>query len=319
MMKTGNNDISLLNTFLCLRSRDLLWYKILFYLLVLFFSFISFTNNAFSQTHSSAEFDFSPIQNKIEGWIDSDYYKGASVIIVKNNKVLYEKYFGTYQPQTVAYIASAGKWLAAATIAALVDEGKLKWTDKVRKWIPQFKDVKGDATLQQLLSHTSGYPDYQPEGRQRDDYQTLKESVAHIVDLPADTIPGAVFYYGGLAMQVAGRMAEIATGKNWETIFQQKIAAPLHMTLTHFTPVDTPGHGPMLGGGARTSLHDYANFLNLIYNNGVFNGKRILSEKAIAAMQANHVGNADITLPGGGARYVNQVRNDTHHGVYGLA
>mgnify|MGYP000081680830 CR=1 FL=1 len=96
-------------------------------------------------------------------------------------------------------------------------------------------------------------------------------------------------------MQVAGRMAELATGKDWETIFQEKIAKPLKMALTHFTPVDeTPGHNPMLGGGARTALQDYANFLSMIINNGMFEGKRILSAKAIAAMQADHIGNAKV-------------------------
>jgi CubicO group peptidase (beta-lactamase class C family) len=50
--------------------------------------------------------------------------------------------------------------------------------------------------------------------------------------------PGERFEYGGLAMQVAGRMAETATGKDWETFFQERIARPLGMTNTHFTPVD---------------------------------------------------------------------------------
>src|SRR5213080_3718195 len=72
-------------------------------------------------------YDFSNVDRQISGWIDSGYYKGASVIIVKNDRVVHQKYFGNYTPTTVAYIASAGKWLAAATIAALVDEGKLSW------------------------------------------------------------------------------------------------------------------------------------------------------------------------------------------------
>jgi len=129
------------------------------------------------------------LTRKIDAWIDSGYYPGASLIVVKNNRVIHKKYFGNYQPQTVAYIASAGKWLVAATIAALVDEGKLSWDDKVEKWLPRFKDIKGNATLRQLLSHTSGYPDYQPQGKHPDDYQTLAESVEHIVNLPADTTP----------------------------------------------------------------------------------------------------------------------------------
>src|SRR5207249_3377249 len=114
----------------------------------------------------------------------------------------------------------------------------------------------------------AGYPNYQPKGNPTDNYQTLKESVEHIIPLPPASDPGARFDYGGLAMQVAGRMAELATGKDWETLFQEETAQPLGMQHTHFTPVDTEqgGHAPMLGGGARASLHDYANFLSMISN-----------------------------------------------------
>jgi CubicO group peptidase (beta-lactamase class C family) len=104
----------------------------------------------------------------------------------------------------VVYIASAGKWLAAATIAAVVDEGKLSWDDPVAKWIPEMNGVKGQATLRQLLSHTSGFPAYQPPWRHPDNYQTLRESVEQIIPLPAVARPGTRFQYGGLAMQVAG-------------------------------------------------------------------------------------------------------------------
>lgn len=259
--------------------------------------------------------DFTPLQQKIQSWVDSGYYTGASVIVAKDNKVIYRQYFGNYKAGTVAYIASAGKWLAAATVAAVVEEGKLRWNDQVKKWLPQFKDAKGEATLRQLLSHTAGYPDYQPKGERPDNYQTLKEAVAHIVDLPADTLPGTKFRYGGLAMQVAGRMAEVATGKDWETLFQEKIAQPLHMTLTHFTPVDeTPGHNPMIGGGARAGLQDYANFLSMIINNGVYKGKRILTEKAIHTLQADQIGGATVN-PG---EYVEKARGGQRKDIYGL-
>jgi len=264
---------------------------------------------------AKVNYNFSDINKKVQGWIDSAYYSGAGLIVAKDNRVILDTCYGNYTADTLVYIASAGKWLAVATIAAVVDQGKLSWDDPVNKWLPEFTDIKGKATLRQLLSHTSGYPDYQPKGAHRDDYQTLKESVAHIVGLPADTIPGTEFHYGGLAMQVAGRMAELATGKDWENLFQEKIAQPLGMKNTHFTPVHQGGgHSPMLGGGARTVLHDYAAFLNMVSNNGLFSGKRILSEKAISEMQADQVGNAKVA----DNEFVEHVRGAKHKGVYGL-
>jgi len=247
--------------------------------------------------------------------VDSGYYTGASILISKDDKIIYQHYFGSYDAHTVTFIASAGKWLAAATIAAVVEEGRLHWNDKVRKWLPQFTDSKGDATLRQLLSHTAGFPDYQPKGRPKDRYQTLKGSVDHIVGLPADASPGSKFKYGGLAMQVTGRMVELATGKDWETIFQEKIARPLHMTSTHFTPVDTgEGHSPMLGGGARASVEDYAHFLSMISKDGIFEGRRILSVASIREMQTDQVQGAGVA-PG---EYVQKARGSARKDIYGL-
>jgi CubicO group peptidase (beta-lactamase class C family)/pimeloyl-ACP methyl ester carboxylesterase len=305
-------------------------FKITIFILLSFF--IEYSCHQTARKPTMVNYDFSPIDRKIQSWIDSGYYHGAGLIIVRNNQVILDKFYGNYTADSVVYIASSGKWLAAATIAAVVDDGKLSWNDPVRKWLPEFTGTKGDATLRQLLSHTSGYPDYQPEGKHRDDYQTLKESVANMVNLPADSVPGVKFHYGGLAMQVAGRMAELASGKDWETLFQEKIAQPLGMKNTHFTPVNQgDGHSPMLGGGARTTLHDYANFLNMIFNNGKFSGKyssddskssdeyslqgkRILSETAIREMQADQVGNAKVAEH----EFVERVRAEMHNGIYGL-
>jgi CubicO group peptidase (beta-lactamase class C family) len=109
----------------------------------------------------------------------------------------------------------------------LVDEGILRWEDPVKKWLPEFEDTKGEATLAQLLSHTAGYPDYQPQGNPVDISQELKSSVDNILPIPADTLSGTKFKYGGLSMQVAGRIAELASGKSWEELFQEKLLDPL--------------------------------------------------------------------------------------------
>lgn len=280
-----------------------------------FLTFIILLNSLFAWAQRKNKLDFYPIDRKIQAWVDSGYYNGTSIIIARNNQVVFEKYYGNFNPDTVIYIASAGKWLASATIAAVVEEGKLSWDDPVRKWIPSFTDLKGDATLRQLFSHTSGYQAYQPKENPIDKYQTLEESVAHILPLPIETFPGTQFNYGGLAMQVAGRMAEIATGKSWEEIFQEKIAKPLGMKHTHFTPVSSVGgHSPMLGGGARTTLKDYAMFLQMFANEGDFNGKQVLRKNSIKEIESDQVLKASVKS----REYVERARSTFHKGIYGL-
>ena len=260
--------------------------------------------------------DFSAVTKLIQGWVDQDYYPGAAMLVAKDNRVIYQHCFGNYTPATPVFIASAGKWLAAATIMSVVDEGKLSLDDHPSRWLPEFKnDPKDRATLRQMLAHTSGYPAYQPADNPIDHYQTLAESVAHLLPLPLAYAPGKRFNYGGLAMQVAGRMTEVATGKDWETLFQERIAGPCGMTDTHFTPVDTgEGHSPMLGGGARSTLRDYANFLSMLFNGGMFAEKRVLSADAIRELQSDQVRGAQVK-PG---EFVERVRGAKHNGIYGL-
>lgn len=255
------------------------------------------------------------LDKNIASWVNDSYYDGVAVKIMKDDQSVFEAYYGGYADTTALHVASAGKWVVAATIAAIVDDGLLSWDDKVNHYIPAMKDVKGEATLRQLLSHTAGYPDYQPEERCRDDYQTLEEAVAHIVDLPADTLPGTKFRYGGLAMQVAGRMAELATGKDWEALFQEKLARPLGMKYSHFVPVSQePGFNPMLGGGFKTCLRDYMNFLKMFANDGKFDGKQVLLPEAIAEIMADQVKEAYVSQP----EYVVNARQQYHNEIYGL-
>ncbi|PXY39208.1 serine hydrolase [Flavobacterium cheongpyeongense] len=286
-------------------------------ILILFGSMVICSNLTGQIEHQkkNRKYDFSAIEKKIQAWVVNGYYSGASILITKNDAVIYQKYFGNYNKETQVFIASAGKWLAAATIAAVVEKTTLSWDDKVKKWLPEFQDAKGEATLRQLFSHTSGFPDYQPKDSVTDNYQTLEESVKHIVNLPADSQPGTAFHYGGLAMQVAGRMAELATGKDFETIFQENIAMPLGMKNTHFVPVDNGGgHSPMLGGGAKSTLYDYAHFLEMISHDGNYKGNQILKKESVAEMQADQIRNANVASH----EYTEQVRAEKQNGIYGL-
>ena len=257
---------------------------------------------------------FPLVTARVQSWVSRGYYPGVSLSISTADRTLYRRAFGTHTDETPVYIASAGKWLSAAAILAVTDEGKLSLDDTVDRWLPEFAgDPKGRATLRQLLAHTSGYPPYQPADRPRDGYQTTAESVKHLLPLAQHHAPGEHFKYGGLAMQVAGRMAEVVEGKDWETLFAEKLGAPLGLVGTRFTPVD-PGHTPMLAGGAVSTLRDYERFLAMIADGGVFEGRRVLSARSIAELAADQVGGASVARE----EFVERVRGSTHRGIYGL-
>ena len=211
------------------------------------------------------------------------------------------------------YVASAGKWVAAAVVGAVVDRTDLDWDDRVDKWIPEFiGNDKGSIPLRCLLSHTSGVMPYLPKP-QVDNYNCLDSAMVDI--LPLDTVfsHGTRFEYGGSGMQIAGRMAEKAMNRDFESLFQELIAQPLGMTNSHFTPINTDGgHAPMLGGGLCTTLNDYMQFLSMISEHGFHHGKQILSKSTVDEMQADQVRDAAI-YPGD---YVVRDRNKPHTGIY---
>jgi len=266
-------------------------------------------------TSSPSGFDFSAVVRLVQRWVDEGYYPGAGLIIGRRGQVALERYFGAYTPESEEFIASAGKWLASAAIAAVVDRGLLSWDDTVGQWLPELAGQVGDIRLRQLLSHTSGLEPQQPPGRPDDDHQTLAESVARIATLPLREPPGTRFRYGGLSMQVAGRLAELAAERSFDELFSRWLARPLGLEHTRFTPVDpAPGHTPKLGGGARSNARDYARFLSMIAARGSFAGERVLSQAAVDELERDQVGAARLE-PG---EFVERVRAASHTGVYGL-
>ena len=84
-------------------------------------------------------------------------------------------------------------------------------------------------------------------------------------------------------MHVGGRVVEIVTGKSFNDAFVERIARPLEMTNTDFFGYG-PTSNPRPAGDARSTLDDYAKFLQMILNGGELNGRRVLSAKAVEEM-----------------------------------
>lgn len=93
---------------------------------------------------------------------------GIATAIIKNGKVIYEKYAGyadlldsTFIKNNTRFnIASNGKQFTALAILQLVDEKKLSLKDDIRKWFPNlYPNVKERIPVQSLLNHTSGIRD----------------------------------------------------------------------------------------------------------------------------------------------------------------
>lgn len=193
-----------------------------------------------------------------------------------------------YTSSTRQPIASCSKWLSAALVMTFVDEGKIKLTDTVGRYLPVLsKHGKGKITISQCLSHLTGIktPALKQSLKEMRNTNSMDEAIEQIAVLPMEGEPGKVFHYSNAGLQIAGAVIEKISGKSFETLFAERIAAPLNMKNTDF------GKGPVAlpAGGANSTPEDYINFLIMILSKGVYNGRRILSESSVAAMEINQV------------------------------
>jgi CubicO group peptidase (beta-lactamase class C family) len=252
-----------------------------------------------AQYTSQCDASFVPARYEMARAIEELQLDGGALLIIWKGKAACEAYFGNYDESTAVPVVSAAKWLSAVAILKLVDDKILALDDPVSKYLPYFVNEKSQITLRQLLSHTSGLPDYsecmfKPE-------LTLDECAQEIAKLELLAAPGKELNYGGTAFTVAGRMAEVASQQPWNEIFKTRIATPLELTKTFYGNTQNP----MLSEGyTSSSLRDYGTFLQMLYNKGISHGQRILSESAIAEMQKDQTLGAEIGFsPRGQIRY----------------
>jgi CubicO group peptidase (beta-lactamase class C family) len=207
------------------------------------------------------------------------------MLIFKDNHLVYEKNLGSYTRDTPDIIASCSKWLTAALIATFFDEGKISPEDTIGRYLPVFtQHGKGSITIGQCLSHTSGIEGGQITFRtllERRKVGSLAEEVNAFAEKPMSGKPGEVFIYGNIGLNTAGRILEVVTHKDFETLFQERIAKPLSMKHTTFVK----GNAANPSGGATSTASDYMNFLQMVLQKGKFKGKQIIRPKTIALMQ----------------------------------
>lgn len=231
-------------------------------------------------------------------------------LVYKDGKVIHSKELGEFNAKTQAPIASCSKWLTAALVMMFVDEGKLKLDDPVSKYLPIFdKYMKSYVTIRQCLAHTTGIENEKGSLLklvQRSKYANLEEEVNAFAAKEISNNAGTEFHYGGIGLNIAGRVLEVITKKPFERLIMEKLLRPLKMRATTFA--NDAGYATNPSGGARSTANDYMNFLSMILNKGTFEGKQILSAKAIEEMQTPQFTNLPV-------KFTPKVAEGLHYGL----
>lgn len=213
---------------------------------------------------------------------------GAAIIVFKpDGSIMFQASTGELRIDEPIFVASASKWVAAALLMILVDEGLLALDAPASQYAPYLTGDKAGITLRQMFSHTSGMN----SGHAVEEPPTasLQSFARDLAALPLESDPGTALSYGGVSMQIGGAIMEDVAGQSFQSLFLERLAEPLEMKDAYFChPLDCNVEkpeavtNPLVGGGLKISAADYAAFLRMIAGGGSHNGLRILSEGAVA-------------------------------------
>ena len=242
---------------------------------------------------------------------------GLAVVVVKDDDVVLAKGYGVrtlgesapIDARTVFAIGSATKAFTAASLAMLVDEGRMSWDDPVAMHLGDFQlfdpYVTREITVRDLLTHRSGLD--RGDALQYGSPLDRREILRRLRYQKPSWSFRSHFGYNNIMFLAAGQIVPAVTGMSWDDFVKARIFAPLKMTssttsitaLKHGDNVATP-HTRMDGGirpipwrsvdncapaGAiNSSVSDLAQWLRLQLGRGSYGTTKLLSLGAVDEM-----------------------------------
>ena len=175
----------------------------------------------------------------------------GSVLVADKGEVIYKKGFGfadmeweiPNQPDTKFRLGSVTKAFTAMLVLQLVQQGKLKLHGKITDYLPDYPRRQGNrVSIHQLLTHTSGIPDYGESPNYRDLSRnpfTPELLIRLFADSALQFEPGSKFCYSNSGYFLLGMIIERVTGKPYEQVLQENILNPLDMVNSGYDHWDT--------------------------------------------------------------------------------
>lgn len=209
----------------------------------------SFVNSISAQTPTASS---APTAQQLAAKVD-EYMNAAvqaegfsgSILVARDGSPVASKGYGSANielnvpntPQTVFRLASLTKQFTALAVMMLQERGKLSTGDPICKYLDNCPAAWQPITIRQLLTHTSGIPNYTsfPDFAKTAMLPATHESfIGRVRDRPLDFAPGEKFNYNNTGYYLLGVILERAAGKAYEDFLQENIFTPLAMKNTGF-------------------------------------------------------------------------------------
>ncbi len=212
--------------------------------------------------------------------------KTVAFMVIRNDSLLYERYFGSYTEDDIVASFSMAKSVTSILIGIAIDEGKILSVDEpVTKYIPELKANGFDkVTIKHLLQMTSGLDYNEGYFNPFGDVATFYYGTKLRKEIPKMKLkyePGEKFEYLSGNTQLLGLVLERALkDRTISDYLQEKIWIPLEMEYDASWSIDRKKDGIektfcCLNARAR----DFAKIGRLYLNNGNWNGTQIVSEE----------------------------------------
>jgi len=201
---------------------------------LLFILFI--TSHLFSQEKSQV------IDELINKYYEYGQFNG-SILVSENGKVILSKGYGyadmewdiSNTPDTKFRLASVTKQFTAMLIMQLAEEGKIDLNGKITDYLQDYRKETGDKiSIKNLLTHTSGIPDYTDNTvlmkKIAANPISVKDQIEKLCSNDLEFEPGSQYKYSNSGYVLLGAVIEKITGKNYEEVLSEKILIPTGMT-----------------------------------------------------------------------------------------
>jgi serine-type D-Ala-D-Ala carboxypeptidase len=273
------------------------------------------------------------IDNVMESMIENGTFPGAVTFVARRGHIVQHEAYGhaylyeddnfseaenaiAMRKDTIFDLASISKIFTTTAAMKLYEDGYFKLDDPVAKHIPEFAaNGKEDVTIQQLMTHTSGFPPSAPVYNVEGDREARHQ---YVLQYPLVNEPGTVYTYSDLNMITLGILIERLSGQRLDHYVKENITEPLNMKDTMYNPPESlryriaateympwTNRGIVWGqvhdekawsldgvaghAGVFSTAKDLAILAHMFLNEGSYGGKQILKPETVELLVENQI------------------------------
>lgn len=209
------------------------------------------------------------------------YEKIDGILVIKDGRLIFERYFNGYSPFILHDTRSATKSITSLLVGKAIDLNHIKSENELlTNYFPEYELNSKSLNIKEVLMMRSGLDcnDWNPDSDGNEQKMSYsKDWYKHIVELKMEANPGEKFSYCTGSFNLLAKVLEESSQVSVEDFSRSKIFRPLGIEDYNWY-TNTHNFKPYLGGGLFLNLRDFAKFGQLILNQGYWAESQVISK-----------------------------------------